>query len=144
MSMSSLANMSITNPGNDPLSDGPPAPPARTARRPSAPASSNARGSMDGAAHLLGAGGAMRPIELMMNLENIIKELMQFRPDIGALFAAPIGQARDMLAGSMADIAQGGPGGIPAQDAGLPPPQMGGPAPGMAGPMPPPPPGAMM
>jgi hypothetical protein len=137
----------INSPADDPLNSGPPSPTARSAPRSGKsggmpPRLSSTQGVVGGAAHLLGAGGTIaRPMELMMTLENTIRELMQFRPDIGALFSAPIGQARGMLAAGMADIAQGGTG-LPAQDAGVPPPQQGGGAPaGPGGPMLPPPPG---
>lgn len=133
-----LISMS-TNPADDPLGKGPPPPPLR-----SAPATRSASNSGSGAAHLLGAGGS--PIASvmgdMMEIQKRIQSLAQVRPDIAALFGPVIGQARDMMAGSLADLAQGGTG-MPPQDAGMPPPQAGGGAPGggpsaaMGGPPPP-------
>lgn len=137
-----LISMS-TNPADDPLGKGPPPPPLRSAPVGRASGPSTGAGS---AAHLLGAGGS--PIASvmgdMMEIQKRIQSLAQVRPDIAALFGPVIGQARDMMAGSLADLAQGGTG-MPPQDAGMPPPQAGGGAPGgaaMGGP-PPPMPGGM-
>jgi len=132
--------MSSTDPKDDPMRSGPPVPALRSAKPPPAAGGSNA-------AHLLGAGGS--PIASvmgdMMEIQKRIASLAQVRPDIAALFAPVIGQARDMMAGSLADLAQGGTG-MPPQDAGMPPPGQGGPpgggggpSMGMGGPPPPPP-----
>lgn len=127
-----------TNPADDPLRDGPPPPALRSAKR-----ASGSPGSP--AAHLLGAEGS--PIASvmgdMMEIQKRIQSLAQVRPDIAALFGPVIGQARDMMAGSLADLAQGGTG-MPPQDTNMPPPSPGGPAApppgagaGMGGPPPP-------
>lgn len=128
-----------TNPADDPLKGGPPVPALRSAKAP------------PNAAHLLGAGAGGSPIASvmgdMMEIQKRIASLAQVRPDIAALFAPVIGRARDMMAGSLADLAQGGTG-MPPQDAGMPPPGvggapggpggLGGPGMGMGGPPPPP------
>lgn len=139
----------ITSPSDDPLSSSPPAPNARSAKRSSSPAMPKLNtGSADGIAHLLGGGGGGTIAAVMgdvMEIDKRIRSLAQVRPDIAQLFAPVLAQARDMLAGSMADLAQGGTG-MPGQDT-IPPPAaaaggMGGPGAGSGGPggmMPPPP-----
>ncbi len=132
----------ITNPSDDPLRDGPPVPPLRSAKP--AGKSGSGAGSGSGAAHLLGAGGGSPIASVMgdmMEIQKRIQSISQVRPDIAQLFAPIIGQARDMMAGALADLAQGGTG-TPPQDAGVPPPRVGGPpgaGAGMGGPPPPPP-----
>lgn len=129
-----LASMMSTDPTDDPLRDGPPTPALRSAKqRTSSPGSP--------AAHLLGTEGS--PIASvmgdMMEIQKRIQSLAQVRPDIAALFGPVIGQARDMMAGSLADLAQGGTG-MPPQDAAVPPPAVGAPTgagSGMGGPPPP-------
>ncbi len=147
--ISNFSSPASTDPKNDLLANGPPVPALRSAK-PGAGGGGGSGGGGAGSAHLLGAGGS--PIAAvmgdMMEIQKRIASLAQVRPDIAALFGPVIGQARDMMAGSLADLAQGGTG-MPPQDAGMPPPQMGGAPPG-AGPgpgggggpggMPPPPP----
>lgn len=111
----------ISTPSDDPLSSGPPVPSLRSAKP--GGGNSGTGSSMSGAAHLLG-GGMFRPMEIMMGIQNALKELMQFRPDIAQLFSPAIDRARTMLGAGMADIAQGGMGTPPA-DAALPPPALG-------------------
>lgn len=137
-----LTSVSPTNPADDPLRKGPPVPPLRSAK----PAAKSGNGNSGGAAHLLSSGAS--PIASvmgdMMEIQKRIQSISQIRPDIAQLFAPVIGQARDMMAGSLADLAQGGTG-TPPQDVATPPPQVGPPqggppGAGPGGPMPPPPP----
>jgi len=139
-----LAIPMSTNPADDPLRNGPPPPTARTAKP--VPAMPRSSAGASGAAHLLGGGSPIAGVMAdVMEIDKRIKSLAQVRPDIAQLFAAPLGQARDMMAGALADLAQGGTG-TPPQDT-VPPPQAGMPGMGMGGPgagagpagMPPPP-----
>lgn len=136
MPISSIAPTSIEN---DVLRDGPPTPSMRSAKPRSAGMPKSGSSPLGaGAAHLLGAGAPLASVMGdMMEIQKRIQSLSQTRPDIADLFSPIIGRARDMLAGSLADLAAGGTG-TPPQDAGMPPPNSG-----MGGPMPPPPPGAM-
>lgn len=114
------------DPKDDPLSDGPPRPAMRTATaQPSGfPTPSGGPAGNDGGTRALSVMGASPVIVVMngmMTIEQQVMAISRVRPDIGQLFAPVIEQARNLLAGSLADLASGGTG-MPRQDINNPPP----------------------
>jgi len=145
----SISSPMSTDPKEDILRGGPPVPGNLRSAKPRPAMPKPAGSSSSGIGHLLGGGSPIAGVmDDVMEIDKRIKSLAQIRPDIAQLFAQPLSQARDMMAGSLADLAQGGTG-TPPQDVGAMPPGAGGPGAGAgAGPgglmAPPPPPAGPM
>jgi hypothetical protein len=135
---------------DDILEGPPPHPPSKRAKSSGSAAipkgSDRSSTSANAAVAVLGAQPTRVVIEGMANIENEIKRISRFVPGLADAAAPFIAQLRDMGAGALANLAQGGIGAAES-GAGAPPPVPGG-APEPAGPggggagmpmMPPPP-----
>ena len=153
---------SATTVEDDMLEGAPPQPPNSPIRKAGADANGIPRSSdaaMAGASGALSVMG-MQPVKQLVSkmaeLEFLVKDISQVVPALSTVAAPFITQMRDLGMAALADMAQGGTGGVEL-GTGAPPPMMpgsappagmgGGMPPGMGGPgagmpmMPPPPPG---
>ena len=121
---------------DDLLEDSPPQPPSKTRMS----ANTLPKGSRDsesaasGALSVMGMQPIMKVVSGMAELEKLVKDLSLVIPAISTAAAPFIAQMRDLGAAALADMAQGGTGGVDL-GTGAPPPMMpgSGPAPGMGG-----------
>lgn len=126
-----LDNMNIpADPQNDPLSEPPPHPDLKTAKKsrskfPPASQDNAERGAK--AAHMLGLSPAMELVKNMKDLENLVRNMSKHAPALQQVFAPAIAQGRDIAAASLSNLAQGGLA-QSEMGAGPPPPGMGAPA----------------